>query len=458
MSLLNDSNTTLLAGRLRYISLGASKRIGASAHYLRLDRWGILLDAGLDPALPDASGIPNYELIRDEPVNAIIISHAHLDHLGSLPVAIRYFPHARVYMTPATAVLAESLLFHYLKVRRKQAQEIHQTAALPYTEAEVENILYLFQSFEYDFPFLIHSFQESQIEIVFKDAGHILGSAGVEIRWRGKRIFYTGNTRKSSQFILKGARYPEHCDILLTETTYGADAQAPATKKSAEVNRFARFLKEHLNFGGAVLIPVFALGRTQEILVLVHQLMQKNKIPVVPIYVTGFGVEINRIYDRLLHKVYPEYEAKKLRTISALTLRGKRFRKPAIILATSGMMWPGTLSYEIARDFLQDARNAIAFVGWADPETPGGVLREQKSTRIQEIFGVEELQCKVEVFRFSAHSHREELLSMIRRLRPSVTILCHGDAEAQRWMAEAISREGLSKQVIQPEEGVWYNL
>ncbi len=442
-----------MEAEIRYISLGPTDRIGPSAHYLRLGEWGILLDAGLDPAAEEESALPDFERIKNQPVNAIIISHAHLDHLGALPLAIRYFPHARVYMTPPTAVLSEKLLFHYIRVRSRQLQERRQKMTHLYSPEEVENILYLFQSFEYNFPFFIHGFQESQIQITFWDAGHILGSAGVEIAWQGKRFFYTGNTKKTSQFILKGAKYPASTDILLLEATYGADEEAPRIKKSAEVNRFVCFLKEVLNLGGSVLIPVFALGRTQEILVLLHRLIVKDRLPAVPIYLTGFGVVMNGVYDRLLHKVYPDYRLQRLRTITYQTLRGRRFRRPAIVLATSGMMHPNTLSYEIAADFLNERRNAIAFVGWADPETPGGSLREQKEERIRQIFGVSEVRCHIEVFRFSAHSHRLELLQLVKRLHPRTTILCHGETPALQWMWEKIRELGDQPDVIIPDPG-----
>ncbi|MEJ2637033.1 MAG: MBL fold metallo-hydrolase [Calditrichia bacterium] len=439
--------------QIEYIALGDTDRIGPSAHYLRLGEWGILLDAGLDPGSGKSDKVPDYERIKNLPVNAVIISHAHLDHLGSLPVALGYFPHARVYMTPATAAISEVMLFHYLRVQQRRSMEEKIRFSPLYSQEDAENILYLFQSFGYNIPFKIHSFEESNIEITFRDAGHILGAAGVEINWQGIKIFYTGNTKKSPQFFLKGGSYPASADVLITETTYGADGEAPRLKKAAEVNRFARFLDERLKRGGAVLIPVFALGRTQEIMVLLHRLIQRSKVTAVPVYITGFGNEINKIYDRQLHKVYPEYRTKRLHSIVYNTLRGKRFRKPSIILATSGMMLPNTLSYEIAGDFLLEPRNGIAFVGWADPDTPGGSLREMKMEKVKSIFGVDQILCGMEIFHFSAHSNREELLDLVRRLSARKTILCHGEIAALNWMENAIRERGLSKQVCVPKRG-----
>ena len=117
------------------------------------------------------------------------------------------------------------------------------------------------------------------------------------------------------------------------------------------------------------------------------------------------------------------------------------------------MMLPNTLSYEIAGEFLSDARNGIAIVGWADPETPGGTLREKHAERIKQIFNIEKLLCDIKVFYFSAHSHREELLQMIERLKPRKTLLCHGDEAALHWMKENIIRRAISRDVIIPEMG-----
>ena len=441
-----------MKSEIEYMALGDTHRIGASAHYLRMGDWGILLDAGLDPHTSDVPILPDYDKIADQPVNAIIISHAHLDHLGSLPVALRYFPHARVYMTPATAALSETMLFHYLRVQEKRALESEIRFEPFYSMEEVENILYLFQSFKYNFPFKIHGFQESEIKVNFWDAGHILGSAGVEITWRNNRLFYTGNTKKSSQFILKGARYPDSVDFLITESTYGDDETAPLIRKQNEINRFAQFLQNRINLGGSVLIPVFALGRTQEIMVLLHWLIQQGKINPVPIYLTGFGIKISRIYDNLLHRVYPNFQPKLLRTIAYDTLRGRRYRRPSIILATSGMMLANTVSYEIATDFLTEVRNGIAFVGWADPETPGGTLRQRKQEKVKKVFGLVDLACAVDIFRFSAHSQREELLAMIKQLNPSITILTHGEVPALEWMRDNIIDRKLSAKTYIPEK------
>ncbi len=444
---------------IEYCSIGDVDKIGASAHYLQLGRYGVLLDTGLDPHNDNPEGVPDYEQIAHRNVHAILISHAHLDHIGSLPVALRYFNRARVYMTPSTADLTEVMLAHALEVQRKKALENWESYQPLYTPEFLEMIRYLFQTFPYEEPFPLHGYEESGIRFTFYDAGHILGSAGILIEFQGKRIFYTGNVRTSAQFILRGARFPDGVDVLITEATYGSDAEAERTKRSQEIDRFARRLSEHIRLGGVILLPVFALGRTQEMLMLIHRLRQRGKIPAVPIFVAGMGLRINRLYDRMLHKIYPQYDRGLLRTITfGRWSRGRRLQGPAILISTSGMLMPNSPSFAFASQLARDARNAIFMVGYADPETPGGLLRAQKREELARLFNVKSLECNVELFRFSAHSHRGELLKMIRRLSPETVIVTHGEPEALQWMASAVQNAMPGTTVVIPRKGQWYTL
>lgn len=425
--------------KIKYTSLGAGYGVGASSHYIKLDRYGILLDAGMDPNSEPEDAIPDYEVVKQNNVQAIVISHAHFDHIGSLPMAVRNFPHARVYMTPPTAELTEQMLYHYIQVQRKRQKEKNQEFEAFYDEEFVGIIRYLFQSFDYRKIFPFHSHEESGISFSFYDAGHILGSAGILIEWRDKKIFYTGNTKKSKQFILQGAEYPANVDVLITETTYGAHEEAEKIKPSSERNRFAALLTERLKLGGIVLIPVFALGRTQEILTLLNRLRQTNKIPAVPIFITGFGINVNKTYDRLLDKTYPDFEHGSLRKISyGRWIKGRRLQGPAILLFTSGMMIRGTASFEYSKQLAADEKNGIFFVGYADPETPAGLFQRRKYEFLREIFGLKSILCKVEIFHFSAHSNRKELLDMIAKTNPKTIVLTHGDAAAMHWMQKKI--------------------
>jgi Cft2 family RNA processing exonuclease len=445
--------------KIRYTSLGADHGIGASAHFIKMDRYGILLDTGMDPNSEAENAIPDYEILKQNDVQAIVISHAHFDHIGSLPIAIRNFPHARVYMTPPTAELTEQMLYHYIQVQRKRQKEKGQEFIPIYDEEFVGIIRYIFQSFDYKWIFPFHSHEESGIHFSFYDAGHILGSAGIMIEWRGRKIFYTGNTKKSKQFILKGADYPDNVDLLITEATYGANEEAEKLKFVSEQNRFAALLTDRLKLGGIVLIPVFALGRTQEILTLLNHLRQKKKIPAVPIFITGFGINVSKTYDRLLHKTYPEFEHGNLRRISyGRWTKGKKLQGPAILLFTSGMMIRGTASFEYSRQLAADVKNGIFFVGYADPETPAGLFRQRKYDSLKELFGLESISCKVEIFHFSAHSNRKELMDMIVKINPKTVILTHGDTAAMSWVQKNIQAHLKNCRTILPLQSTPYEV
>lgn len=440
---------------VEYCSVGDARGIGASAHYLRLGRWGVLLDAGYDPHALGNDGLPDYPLLDAHPVNAIFVSHAHLDHIGSLPIALRHFPAARVYMTPATAELTDLMLRHYLRVQQRRGVSREQ---LPYQDDFLEAIHYLYQSFDYEMPFPLHGYLDSKLSFRFYDAGHILGSAGVLVEHRGKRIFYVGNTRKSAQFLLPGARYPEPpIDLLITESTYGADAEAGSRSQNHEVRRFTAQLNEVLGLGGIAVLPVFALGRTQEMMALIHRLRIRGQIPAVPLYVAGMGLKINKTYDRLLRHSYPEMRHIPLQAMTFGTWRrGVKLRGPAVLLATSGMMLPGTYSFELARKLSADPRNALFFVGYADPQTPAGQLRARRSEEMATALGLEAFHCRVEVFHFSAHSTREELMNMIERMKPQKIVFTHGDEAALQWMLHETTRKLTAVQGLIPQRGEWH--
>ncbi len=432
-----------------YCSLGAVPGIGASAHYLRFDRWGVLLDAGMDPHQTGEAVLPRFDLLDSAPLQAILISHAHLDHLGGLPAALQAFPHSRVYMSEATVELASEMLHHFLSVQQKY----HSQAEPGYDHEFLEQIYYLYQGFAYRREFPLHGYEESGLRFSFWDAGHILGSAGILIEKTGKRVFYTGNVRLSSQFILQGAKLPDGpLDLLISEATYGDDEKAESLSRKQEVNRFSNRLTECLQNRGIVLLPVFALGRTQEMIALIHRLRMKNKIPMAPIYVAGMGIKINRVYDRLLHKIYPGFQHYTMRGMTfGRWQQQKKLTCPAILLSTSGMMFPGSNSFDFARSLAGEPRNAIFFVGYADPETPAGLFREEKHQALQELLGVDHINCQVDRFQFSAHAHRGELLNMIERLRPRKLIFSHGDAAALEWMARETRQRFPRCQVIIPE-------
>ena len=276
----------------------------------------------------------------------------------------------------------------------------------------------------------------------------------------GERYFFTGDINLSSQTLLPGAILPsEKIDILITETTYGITDSSDINNWEKEVDRFSASINKVINNGGSVLIPVFALGKLQEMLSTIWLQMQRNKITTVDIYTGGIGNKINRIYDynryvvnlnqkELLLSEIPQKGLNELKDFDEL------FKIPSIVLASSGMVVESTNSFMLAKRWLHNKESAIFTVGYMDPSTPGSIIaRARKGDKIQltERDRKVEVKCEVKNFRFSAHSKREELVSLVNQLRPTTVVLVHGDKDAIDWMGAAILKQIPGKKVYAAE-------
>jgi predicted metal-dependent RNase len=248
----------------------------------------------------------------------------------------------------------------------------------------------------------------------------------------------------------------EKVDILITETTYGATDSSELNNWDKEVDRLASSINKIIINGGSILIPVFALGKLQEMLATIWLLMQQNKITQVDIYTGGIGKKINRIYDYnrfvvnrylkdlMLHDI-PQKDLNELKDPDEL------FKFPCIVLASSGMMIESTNSYQLANRWLHKKDSAIFTVGYMDPSTPGNIIaNSRKGDKIQltERAKKVEVKCEIKNFRFSAHSKREEILSLVNILNPSNILLVHGESEAIDWIGDSILKEFFSKKVF----------
>ncbi len=441
---------------VKYQALSGIEGINGCVHFLQLGDVRIVFDAGMDLQNPE-TGLNKLDLLSQNP-HAVFISHAHMDHVGLLPDFIKRFPRSRVYMTYPTAVLSEKMLMHgYLLQQRKFSKG--ESSYLPsYTDDELERMFYLFQSFGYRQRFNIHGLYNRDLFFSFWDAGHILGSATVLAEWKNKNILYGGNFRLSSQTILKGAKLPpKKIDLLFLEATYGAE-DSPLSDYKKETERFAVFLRDILSLNGKVLIPVFALGRTQEILMTISMLIRKSKIPVVPVYITGMGTKITKIYDRLMHKYERKYPNVKLRPLAGHLRYGEKVKGPAVILATSGMLMPGTFSLDLAKQFVREGKNGIAFVGYLSPDFPGYSLREKELEKYREKEEIALSGCKLELFNFSAHADRQELLKAVSVLKPDTTVLFHGEKQSMLELKAELSLHYPDMEILIPEEGKEYEL
>src|ERR1043165_9105158 len=257
---------------MRLINLTPDTDIGASAWFVDLEGHRLLMDAGMHPKREGRAGLPSFKFIQDEEVEAIAISHCHHDHVGALPVALRYFPKAHVLMTELSYFIVERVLHNSVNVMSRQREELGIREYPLYTHDEVDDIAPIFQAFKCNREIEWAAFEKSRAGVrsptlEFYDAGHALGAAGIMVRGEKQTLFYTGAVCFHDQTILKAARFEDiQADVLIMETTRGAREPRPGFTRAAEIDRLALAIANALERGGSVLIPVFALGRTQEIL------------------------------------------------------------------------------------------------------------------------------------------------------------------------------------------------
>jgi Cft2 family RNA processing exonuclease len=439
---------------IEFLPLGGAGEIGANCYYLNIDGIGIILDCGMHPQKVGFESLPKFDLIEKKPADYVLVSHAHQDHLNALPFLIKKFPQLKIITTPQTRAVAELTLHNAISILKRRIDDENFEV---YSRDEVDLLIKSIDYKSYNEKFILKSLNSiAQVEVEFFNAGHIIGSAGILLKNKNKNIFFTGDISLSDQTLLPGADLPkEKIDILITETTYGATDSSSLNNWREETERFASSINKVLNRGGSVLIPVFALGKLQEMLALIWKGMQNNKITNVDIYTGGIGKKINRVYDYNRFVVKRNEQELVLHDIPYKDLNREEnfqrlFQLPSIVLASSGMMVESTKSFELAKTWLRKKDHAIFTVGYMDPSTPGFLIANSKRGDKIQLTNRDrklEVKCDCKNFRFSAHSNREELLSILKGLQAEKVILVHGDSEAIDWMGASILKRWKDKKV-----------
>ena len=443
--------------------------IGANSYLLETKAARIVLDAGMHPKHEGLEAIPHYDFLEPGTADSIIITHSHLDHVGTLPVFLHDQPQASVFLTPETAELANAMLHNSVNVMQAKRVE-HGIAEYPlFDHKELDRIEETFETRAIERPFdLDHA---GTVRATFHDAGHILGSVGVTIEAEGKRVFYTGDVNFEHSTLQKGALFPDHpVDALIVETTRGEQAREPGYARADEEDALAEAIRNVLARKGSVLIPVFAMGKTQEVLGMLHRFKKEGLIPKkTPIYIGGLSTKMTHVYDRFSEssrRHLPGFRFLKDMDLEAGS-KGRKggpipFHPGCIYALSSGMMSEKTVSNNFARQgVLENAKHGLFFVGYADPETPGGRIRLAKqgdSIILDPAFPPVKLNCETRVFDFSGHSTREAIAEYIVKLAPKKTFLVHGDDGAVEWFRGEISRRLPSTEVIVPEPGVAHEI
>lgn len=453
---------------MRIANLNPGTDIGASGWFADIDGHGILMDAGLHPKRDGNSALPLLDLLQGEDVEAIAISHCHHDHVGALPVALRQFPRAHVLMTELSYFIVERVLHNSVNVMAKQKTELGIPEYPLFTHEQVDDIAHIFQGYRYNREIEWASLEKLKAgfpspTLEFFDAGHALGSAGIMVRGEKESLFYSGDVCFQDQTILKGARFDDvKADVLILETTRGNRRVPPDVNRESEIDRLVAAIDAAHERKGAILIPTFALGRTQEILALLALLMREGRLRQQPVYIGGLGRVFTEIYDLQADRTYRNHPDLKLTEALNLVVleRGQadkmKLKGGRLFVTTAGMMSENTAAHQLALRMVGDEKQSIFFVGYADPSTPAGKLRaagQGETFHFSQGGGELTRMCDIQEFDLTAHANREELRDFVGRVSPRAVVLAHGDPLSQDWFETAI-REAFPKiNVVRPNPG-----
>ncbi len=447
---------------ISFVPLGGAGEIGANSYYINIAGTGIIIDCGMHPQKTGTEALPEFSLLENKDIDYVLISHAHQDHLSGLPFLVQQHPYIKIVTTPQTRALAELTLHDAVSIL---SQQVTEDELKIYSHDEIDLLI---QSIEYravgeEFEIKGYNHKGSEpVRVTFFDAGHILGSASILIEHNGSALLYTGDINLKPQSWMKGALLPEKkINTLILETTYGATDSSTINAWKKESERFASAGNKVINEGGSILIPVFSLGKMQELLKTIWQLMDKGRLVKTDIYTGGLAKKISRAYDYNRYVVNcddTEFELSEVPQKDLYDIENPEefFKHPCIVLASSGMMIEGTASFKLAKSWLRHKSSAIFTVGYMEKNTPGYIISTSKrgmKIRLSDYSEETEVKCEIKRFRFSAHSIREDLLKVVEKLKPENVILVHGDPPAINWMGASILKEDKKIKVYAAEPG-----
>jgi Cft2 family RNA processing exonuclease len=444
-----------------------NREIGANSLLVEIGPYRILIDAGLHPKHVGYPATPDFSKIPRGGLDFIFLTHCHLDHVGSLPVIAERHPEAIVLASIPSQMIIGRILANSHSVMKRQKEEL-QVAEYPLFGLKSIDTL---QSRMIGMPYAkprIFNHKKPPIEITFYQSGHVAGAAGISIKCNYESLFLSGDVLFDHQLTLGGAQFPsEHHEVLVLETTRGATERHPSRSRQSETQRLIDVIGETLDGGGSCLIPAFAFGRMQEMVSLLHEAYRHKMLPRAPIFCSGLGMALMEYFDLISRKTQlVRFRTKMMRELGIKRLAqeitpGRSPKRPSIFLVSSGMLVDKTPSYAVAASLLNDPKNSICFVGYCDPDTPGGQLQ---NTNPGEPFSFNELnyttplRAFVERFDLSGHADRDQLVDFAQHMDPRAVILTHGEAEARDWFIDTLTESMPSSQIIDPVPGKRFSI
>lgn len=441
---------------MTYTDLNPAEGMGANCTLVEIGPFKLVIDCGINPKRIGLKAIPRLDILDGQKIDLGILTHCHLDHLGALPILLEKVPDIEIIMSIPSQMLYQRMLRNSVSVMRRQREERYIEGYPLYRNEDIERLANHVHPVRYGVAKVLQKDGE-ELTIILHQAGHVIGAAGIECIYKHRRIFFTGDVLFESQSILRGAKFPSgKIDTLIMETTRGATPVDPSFKRIEEVQSLIRTIANTLKGGGSVLIPVFALGRTQEILNVIYRARLRGDIPITPVFSSGLGMDLADYIDKITKrtelctfsiKVIREMRVKPVKNLQS----GKRVPTPGIFVCSSGMMVEQTPSWRVAANLLPYNENTICFVGYCDPDTPGGHLLNTKpgdKFLFEHLNLALTLRAKIRKFDLSGHANRDELFAFAAKMEPRSIVLTHGDPEAREWFKKALS---VNKGVVQIE-------
>jgi len=455
--------------------IGAARTVTGSMHLIKLKNMNILLDCGMFQGRRKESFEKNRKLDFIDPreINHVILSHAHIDHSGNLPQLVKHGFSGTIFSTYATRDLANAMLLDSAYVQKKEIEFVNkkrtkngQNPFEPlYNAEDVMESMQHFQALAYRKEYFI----TSDISFIFYDAGHILGSAIIvlNIKENGShtRLAFTGDLGRPYRPILKDPQLIGNAHYLITESTYGARYH----KDDEESEKLlAETVNRTYERGGKLIVPAFSLGRTQELVYVLHKLTIQKKIPVFPIFVDSpLSSNVTAIFrnhpecfdhetrDLLLTEKDP-FGFDNLQYITDVEdskqLNG--IKEPCMVISASGMCESGRILHHLANN-IQDEKNTVLMTGYCAQDTLGRKIIE-KQPKLKILGDEYKLNCEVVLMEnLSAHADRDELLGYIAHMDRSDMqniFVVHGEYESQLSFKEGLEGIGFSRIAI-PEPG-----
>jgi metallo-beta-lactamase family protein len=454
--------------------LGGVRTVTGSSHLISTDKTDILLDGGLYQGRRDEFYIRNTTFnFNPRVIKALVLSHAHIDHSGNIPSLIKKGLRCKVYTTSATKDLCKLMLEDSGKIQEEDVRyvnKINKRLGLPlrkplYTKNEASQATHRFRSISYRQKFCI----AKDVFVTLYDAGHILGSgiAVLDIIDGTKeiRLGYAVDLGRKNLPFLNDPHVPKGLDYLILESTYGTRLHAPIQEAKIKLREAIRRTVERK---GKILIPSFALERTQEVLYFLNELLKEKAIPSIPIYVDSpLAIDITGLFKHHASFLNEKSQAAISSGASPFELLNLRFireqrdskalnleKRPMIIIAGSGMCESGRMLHHLKNN-MEDSRNTILVVGYMAKDTLGRRIVERMP--VVRIFGIEhELNAEVVIINaFSGHADKNELVDFVGGCLPLKRIfLVHGDLDESQALYETLAQKGLNVYLPQKDEEV----